>query len=40
MVPYAEVDLLYGWKALEEGDGFTNAQGECQQKDYGPTTVH
>lgn len=28
MVPYADVDWLYGWKALEEGDGFTNAQCE------------
>lgn len=28
MVPYTDVDWLYGWPALESGDGFTNAQGE------------
>ncbi|WVQ84840.1 uroporphyrinogen-III C-methyltransferase [Cryptococcus sp. DSM 104549] len=26
MVPYSNVDYLYGWPALESGDGFTNAQ--------------
>ncbi|BEJ11983.1 hypothetical protein CspHIS471_0204430 [Cutaneotrichosporon sp. HIS471] len=26
MVPYIHVDHLYGWPALESGDGFTNAQ--------------
>lgn len=28
MVPYANVDLIYGWKAFNENDGFTNAQCE------------
>jgi hypothetical protein len=28
MVPYSDIDLLYGFKVLEEGDGFTNAQCE------------
>ena len=27
MVPYASIDLVYGWKAFNSGDGFTNAQG-------------
>ncbi|CAK9786448.1 hypothetical protein CC85DRAFT_263081 [Cutaneotrichosporon oleaginosum] len=26
MVPYVDVDWLYGWPAFENGDGFTNAQ--------------
>lgn len=30
MVPYVDVDWLYGWPALENGDGFTTAQGQSQ----------
>lgn len=28
-LPYADVDLAYGWRALEEKTGFTLAQCEC-----------
>jgi hypothetical protein len=30
MVPYIDVDWLYGWPALQKGDGFTNAQGNLR----------
>lgn len=26
MVPYTNIDLLYGWPAFNDGDGFTGAQ--------------
>lgn len=29
-VPYGGIDLIYGTKAFDANDGFTNAQGEPQ----------